>query len=214
MTTEPAETIINFMKIVEQLCMVKRDNLLHDGQHESDADHIIKLCWLVMLVTPYLKIEVDYAKMLEMALVHDLVEAYGGDFSLSAQQTQPELKLVKKQKEQEAILHYRKLLPPAFGEKIYNLFQEYEERQTRESQIVWVLDKIEANLQANRYHDGDVRYWRDCPGGEWYYQCTMSGETVQKERLAQLNEDVLLQLENLVMELCRCNIKKCGIKVS
>ncbi len=208
-----AAAIIDFMKIVEKLCAVMRDSRLRCGAPESDADHILKLCWLVMLVTPYLKVKLDSARMLELALVHDLVEAWGGDFSLSAQEKHPELAEIKKQKEREAIEHYRTLLPEPLGEKIYNLFMEFENKSSREAQVVWVLDRIDGNLQANFYHDGDVRYWADCDGGEYYYSYTLSGNTRQKKCLEFLNEDILLQLENAVLNLGRENMRKCGIKI-
>ncbi len=209
----PAPSILEFMKTVEKLCAVTRDTRLRCGAPESDADHILKLCWLVMLVTPYLKVKLDSARMLELALVHDLVEAWGGDFSLSAQEKHQELAEIKKQKEREAIEHYRAQLPESLGEKIYGLFMEFENKSSREAQVVWVLDKIDGNLQANFYHDGDVRYWADCDGGEYYYDYTLSGQTQQKESLTLLNEDILNQLEAAVLNLGRENIRKCGIKI-
>ena len=209
----PAPSIVEFMKIVEKLCAVTRDTRLRCGAPESDADHILKLCWLVMLVTPYLKVRLDSARMLELALVHDLVEAWSGDFSLSAQEAHPELKKLKAQKESEAIEHYRAQLPEPLGEKIFNLFMEFENKSSREAQVVWVLDKIDGNLQANFYHDGDIRYWAECDGGEYYYSYTQSGKTQQKECLELLDEEILNQLEEAVLNLGRENIRKCGIKI-
>ena len=104
--------IVEFMKTVEQLCLVERDNLMSSGRQETDADHIFKLAFLVLMIHPYLKRPADCAKMLELALVHDLVEARTGDYSLSAQTARPELKARKKAAEKEAILYYRSVLPP------------------------------------------------------------------------------------------------------
>ena len=138
--------IVEFMKTVEQLCLVERDNLMSSGRQETDADHIFKLAFLVLMIHPYLKRPADCAKMLELALVHDLVEARTGDYSLSAQTARPELKARKKAAEKEAILYYRSVLPPPLNERVYGLFMEYEARETREAKLVWILDKLEANL--------------------------------------------------------------------
>ena len=132
--------IVEFMKTVEQLCLVERDNLMSSGRQETDADHIFKLAFLVLMIHPYLKRPADCAKMLELALVHDLVEARTGDYSLSAQTARPELKARKKAAEKEAILYYRSVLPPPLNERVYGLFMEYEARETREAKLVWILD--------------------------------------------------------------------------
>lgn len=47
--------IVEFMKTVEQLCLVERDNLMSSGRQETDADHIFKLAFLVLMIHPYLK---------------------------------------------------------------------------------------------------------------------------------------------------------------
>lgn len=192
------------MKIVEKLGQIKRDNLMSDGRPENDTDHILKLCYLVLMVHPYLKQKTDYLKMLEMALIHDLVEAESGDFSLSAQACNPNLRTLKKQKEAKAIEHYKSILPAPLNQKIYDLFTEYEDRQTREAQIVWLLDKLEANIQANQYNGGDIRYWKDCPNGEMYYQYAIT----KKPLIAALDEDILSELQDFIIEVTRQNIRK------
>lgn len=197
------------MGIVEKLCLVHRDNLMSTGREETDSDHILKLSYLIMFIYPYLKTKVDYTKMLEMALVHDLVEAEIGDFSLSAQNKNPEFKKIKKQKEHEAILKYKKMLPLNLGDKIYDLFVEYEQKSSREAEIVWCLDKLEANLQANRHLDGDIRYWANCDGGEWYYHMVQ----LKKKEIEELDEEVLSELENAIITISKENIKKCKISI-
>ena len=200
--------IIDFMKIVEQLCLVERDNLMSSGRQETDADHILKLSFLVLMVHPYLNKPADCAKMLELALVHDLVEARTGDYSLSAQAECPELKARKKTAEKEAILYYRSVLRPPLNERVYGLFMEYEARETREAKLVWILDKLEANLQANRYHDGDIRYWADCENGDWYYQSAVT----QKPQIAEQDEEILTELEKIIINISKENMERCGIR--
>lgn len=201
--------ILDFMKIAEQLCLVERDNLMSSGRQETDADHIFKLAFLVLMVQPYLKHPVDYGKMLELALVHDLVEARSGDYSLSAQMADPSLRAKKKAAEREAALYYQEILPPPLNDKIYDLFMEYETRQTREAKLVWALDKLEANLQANRFHDGDVRYWAECENGNIYYQMAVT----KKPQIKDLDEEIISELEAAIIKLSEENIKKCNISL-
>ena len=210
----PATGIVSFMKIIESLCLVKRDNRLSNGELENDAEHTFKLCFLAMMVMPYLKEKVDQAKVLEIALIHDIVEARGGDFSLSAQHENPDLKARKKVAETEAIEYYQSILPAPLNEKIYDLFLEYETRSTREAKIVYALDKLEAHFQANWNKDGDVRYWGECPDGHIYYEMAAGKiPTPEQKVLPQLDEEILNELENIVLKISQKNMAACGITI-
>lgn len=202
--------IIEFHKIVEKLGQVKRDVKLSDGSYESDSSHILKVAYLAFAAAPYLQTKVDTTKMFELALVHDLAEAECGDIPLCAQRTNTALQEQKKQKELAAIERCRDILPQAAGEKIYNLFMEYENKSSREAQIVYVLDKLDANYQACRL--GDVLYWSEGKGGDWYYRCVMSGDTPEKQWLEKLNEPLLSHMEAQCLNLCRMAMIKSGVR--
>lgn len=196
------------MRALEEVCVVNRDLLLYDGSTENDAMHIFKLSFLVMLIAPYLKTPVDYTKMLEMALVHDIAEGKTGDYTAANQLTHPELKTEKLKKEAQAIKELKAMLPAPLNRKIYNLYQEYEKKQTIEAKIVSALDKLEANLQANQYKDGDVRYWQQCENGSEYYKIAQQKKALIKE----IDEPIITELENAIIRLSLRNMAQCGIK--
>jgi putative hydrolase of HD superfamily len=203
------EKIAKFMHALEEVCIVKRDLLLFDGSTENDAMHIFKLSFLVMLIAPYLQGKADYTKMLELALVHDIAEGKAGDYTVANQLTNPELRKEKATKEAAAMKELKSLLPPPLNTKISALYREYEKRETREAKIVAALDKMEANLQANSYHNGDVRYWKDCENGEQYYKLVL-----QKKPLVQdIDEKILTELEELIIRISKENMKKHKIRM-
>jgi putative hydrolase of HD superfamily len=203
------EKIANFMHALEEVCLVKRDLLLFDGSTENDAMHIFKLSFLVMLIAPYLQRKADYTKMLELALVHDIAEGKAGDYTVANQLTNPELRKEKATKEAAAMKELKSLLPPPLNTKISALYREYEKRETREAKIIAALDKMEANLQANSYHNGDVRYWKDCENGEQYYKLVL-----QKKPLVQdIDEKILTELEELIIRISKENMKKHKIRM-
>lgn len=204
-----ADTLLSFMKTIEKLCFVNRDNLLTTGGFESDADHSFKLAVLIMMIHPFLKQPVNLAHMLQMALIHDLAEAATGDISLSAQSGDATLYQKKKADEEIAFRTYANTLPAPLGDMFLSLFHEYEKRQTREAQIVYALDKLEASLQANQYHDGDIRYWADCINGRWYYVNVQ----IKKELIAQLGEEIISDLEQAIITLSQENMKKHHIEI-
>lgn len=201
--------IIDFIGILDKVSLVKRATLLSDGTPETDSSHTFKLCFMLMLVYPYLKHKYNYTRLLELALVHDIAEAETGDCPKAVQRAHPEMKRQKCLLEAEAMQRYKHLLPPELGEKIYALYEEYENKLTPESRLVTALDKIDANLQANRYHDGDVRYWSECEDGTQYYQIN----TEKKEVVAVLDEDIVNALEDEVIALSLRNLRKCGIDI-
>lgn len=203
------DKIVNFMRILEEVCIVKRDLLLYDDSLENDAMHIFKLSFLVMMIAPYLKTPVDYTKMLEMALVHDIAEGKTGDYTAANQIVNPNLKKEKKKKEDLAIKQIKTMLPTPLDKKIYALYQEYEKKETIEAKIVSALDKMEANLQANQYKNGDVCYWKDCENGEEYYKLVLK----KKDLVTEIGEPILKDLENAIAELSLKNMKKYHIKV-
>ena len=207
-TIKELDKIIHFMRMLEEVCVVKRDLLMFDGSDENDAMHIFKLSFLVMMITPYLKSPVNYTKMLELALVHDIAEGKAGDYTAANQLVNPDIKSEKTKKEAAAIKELKALLPPPLNKKIYALYQEYEKKQTLEAKIVSALDKLEANLQANQYKDGDVTYWEKCENGEEYYKMAAQKKPLIKE----INEPIITELEDAIIALSLKNIKKCHIK--
>lgn len=201
--------VLEFMKVLDKVCLVKRATLLSDGTSETDSSHSFKLAWLLMMIYPYLQHRYNYTRLLELALVHDISEAENGDCPKSVQRAHPEMKKLKDLQEAAAMQKYRDLLPLELGPRIYDLWREYEDKQTPESRLVTALDKIDANLQANQHKNGDVRYWLECEDGSQY----LTINTEKKQVVAVLNEPIVEDLENAVIALSLENLKKCDIKI-
>ena len=70
-----------------------------------------------------------------------------------------------------------------------------------------MLDKLEANLQANQYHDGDVTYWKNCENGNEYYKMA----SLKKPMIKEINEDIITELEKKIISLSLENMKNCHI---
>ena len=202
------ESLLDFLMIVDDLCLIERDNLLSTGGKETDALHIAKMLWWGFLISPLLKQEVDAEHIYPMILAHDVVEARCGDIPLALLYNNAALKLEKIQNEWEAIRYFRATLPAPFNNALYNAFDEYETKETFEAKFVWALDKLDANWQANLYNNGDVRYWGEYENGYVYYLVA----TNYKSQIAKLNEPILNELENTIVKLSQENMQKCGIR--
>ncbi|MBP5352656.1 MAG: HD domain-containing protein [Alphaproteobacteria bacterium] len=201
------EQIFDFMRVLDKVCLVKRATLLSDGTPETDSSHTFKLAFMVMLIYPYLKHQYDYARLFELALVHDIAEAETGDYPKAVQRAHPEIKAKKDAEEKAAMQRYSAMLPAPMNQKIWDLYQEYEAKETLESRLITALDKVDANMQANFHKNGDVHYWWDCADGEHY--CRINTE--KKKVVAVLGEEIVEALEEGTIELALENMKKCGI---
>ena len=203
------EQIFDFMRVLDKVCLVKRATLLSDGTVETDSSHTFKLAFMVMLIYPYLKHKYDYAHLFELALAHDIAEAETGDYPKALQRAHPEIKQKKDVEEKAAIARYSSLLDEPMGGKIQALYDEYEAKETPEAKLVSALDKVDANMQANFYHDGDIRYWTEYEDGEQYYKIN----TEKKPIVAALDEPIVEALENGTINLALTNMKKIGISL-
>ena len=197
------------MRVLDKVCLVKRATLLSDGTAETDSSHTFKLAFMIMLIYPYLKHKYDYAHLFELALVHDIAEAETGDYPKAMQRAHPEIKAKKDAQEKEAIMRYGALLGTPLEDKILGLYNEYEEKTTPEARLVSALDKIDANMQANFYNNGDIRYWTEYEDGEQYYKIN----TEKKAIVALLDEPIVEALENGTINLALSNMKKIGVVV-
>lgn len=106
-------------------------------------------------------------------------------------------------------MYFRAILPPPLNNLTYNLFEEYETKETPESKVVWALDKLDANWQANLYNGGDVTYWGKYPNGEVYYQLALT----RKPLVTEMGEPLLKELEDETIKISQKNMESCGIKV-
>ncbi len=148
-------TILDFLTLSEALKRELRHSWLSDGRRESVAEHSWQMALMAILVHPHLEEPVDLGRTLEMIVVHDLVEALVGDvpyFDTS------ERKQLKRQREAEAIEEIKARLGPPTGDRIRDLFLEFEDRQTPEARFAGALDNLEVQIQHNL---ADFSTWTD-----------------------------------------------------
>ena len=136
-----------------QLKQLYRQGWLHNGilleNCESVAEHSFGVALLALVLADEYSVELDTAKVIRIALIHDLGEIYAGDFT-------PADNIDKKDKytlEKKSVAKVLEKLPNGF--KWIALWEELEIGESAESQFVKQLDKLEMALQASVYeHQG------------------------------------------------------------
>lgn len=144
MKQEELERIIRFAETVGKLKTTPRRGWNRLPVGESVADHTCRLCLLVYAVTSFEGTDVDAYRCLRMALLHDVAECIIGDITPHDGISQTE----KYRREAAAISQLADLLG---DQEMSELWVEFEENKTAESQLVRELDFLETLLQAMEY---------------------------------------------------------------
>jgi putative hydrolases of HD superfamily len=132
---------LEFLLELDKLKSVFRRNHLADGSRlENDAEHSWYFAVAAMVLAEHAAEPVDVARVVRMALVHDVVEIDAGDtfiYDESAKQGQAE-------REARAAARLFGMLPEDQAHELLALWQEFEEQATPESRYARSIDRIAA----------------------------------------------------------------------
>lgn len=190
-------SILKVLALAERLKFELRHSYISSGRQESVAEHTWRMSLMAVLIEPLLSKKINTVRLLKMIIIHDLVEAEARDISALDVLRNPEIKIKKQEDEKRAIENLRSELKEMNGQEIYDLFYEFENKETYESKVANALDKLEVQLQHNH---ADISTWEEIE----YEMCFMMDQHVQfDETLTELKR----QIENAADE----KMKSAGI---
>ena len=138
------EKIIDFIIESEKLKGVERmTSPVGLGRRENSAEHSWSVALLAMVLIDRIDPTLDRLKVIEMLLVHDLVEIDAGDNFCYGKHDRDAVKTT----EEEASKRIFGLLPEKESKKLKALWTEFEEQATRESIFANALDRFGPTLQ-------------------------------------------------------------------
>lgn len=181
---EPLHRIYQIIKLGENLKTELRHSWLSNGRRESVAEHTWRMSLMAILLQPYLNKKVDMEKLLKIIIIHDLVEAEAKDIPVFEIMDNEEAKKQKQMNELKAITNIKNTLPEEVGGSLYNLWMEFEAKQTYEAKVANALDKLEVQIQHN---EADISTWKPIE----YELCLQLGEHTDFSA-------ILNQLKNIV----------------
>ncbi|KLT42751.1 hypothetical protein CC85DRAFT_285291 [Cutaneotrichosporon oleaginosum] len=153
-TGNEAVDALAFLHMLERLKLEKRAGWVREGvkKPESVSDHMCRMAIMAMMVPSTAERPLDIPRCVMMALVHDLAEAYVGDFT--PLENVPGH--VKAELEAKAIDSFLDEMLSGDGNaqaraRFRALWEEYEARETPESKLVKDLDRLELALQGVEY---------------------------------------------------------------
>ena len=134
---------IDFILEMDKLKGVVRQTVLLDrSRRENVAEHSWHIAAMARLLHEYAAESVDIDKVIEMLLVHDIVEIDAGDAMIYDRAARAE----KEKLEELAANRIFRLLPPDQARDMRNLWDEYERRESPEARFAYALDRIQPLL--------------------------------------------------------------------
>ncbi|HLD02097.1 MAG TPA: HD domain-containing protein [Candidatus Nanoarchaeia archaeon] len=138
------DRLLSFLEEIDKYKLIEREIYLKGRpQKENDAEHTWHMAMFLMLFEKDLPKDLDFLKVMKMALIHDLPEIYAGDtyaFDYEGRKT-------KKDREAKAAKRLYSQLPQDLSEEFTALFDEMEENKTHEAKIVKAFDHMHAVFQ-------------------------------------------------------------------
>lgn len=139
---------IQFVLEIEKLKGVLRQTLLTDAsRRENSAEHSWHLALMAIALAEYAPAPIDLSQVVQMLLLHDLVEIDAGDtFAFDRQANQN-----RAEREQAAADRLFGLLPPDLGQPLRTCWEEFEAAKTGDAQFAHALDRFQPflhNLQT------------------------------------------------------------------
>ncbi|KAJ8925486.1 hypothetical protein NQ315_009324 [Exocentrus adspersus] len=147
METLNPEEVLKFLDLVNNLKHSSRRGweLCNIENHENIAGHMYLMSIMTFLLGNNSKL--DRFKCMQLAVVHDLAECIVGD--ITPHDNIPEDK--KHAMEDEAMKELTSHLGSEIGSLIYNLYKEYEAKETPEAKFVKDLDRFDMLFTATHY---------------------------------------------------------------
>jgi putative hydrolase of HD superfamily len=158
MNEQDAYSLVHFLTAVGRLKRVDRSGW--SSRHlpsESVADHSYRTAVLASLIVELVDEELNSSKILRMCLIHDLAEAFIGDWDTDA--TNLVGKTSKVDLESRVIQKLFVGLPDKASKDFIALWTEFKENSTLEAKIVHLADKLEAVIQAYEMHKAGISDW-------------------------------------------------------
>jgi 5'-deoxynucleotidase YfbR-like HD superfamily hydrolase len=146
---------MEFILEVDRLKEVYRQSyVLYSDRHENSAEHSWHLAVAALLLAEHADEPIDTARVIRMALVHDLVEIDAGDTFIYDTAGN----LEKAAKEEKAADRIFGLLPSGQRDEWRALWNEFEQRETAEAKFANALDRL---LPVLHNYFTECRSWKE-----------------------------------------------------
>ena len=155
MDTERFEKQLAFiLEADKEKNILRQTHLSGHGRRENDAEHAWHMAMMIYLLKEYSNEEIDVAKAMMMALIHDIVEIDAGDtYAYDSKGLESQ-----KEREERAADRIFGMLPEDQRDELRALFEEFEEASTPEARFARAMDNFQPLLLNNSNGGAD---WKE-----------------------------------------------------
>ena len=151
MHTSEISGLLEFLRASERLKTTARSGYTSAGERESVAEHTWRLCLMAVVIHGAF-VDVDFARLIKICVIHDLGEAIRGDVPAPEQARRG---VAKADDERRDLLALIAPLPVRLRDELTSLWDEYEAARTPEARLAKALDKLETILQHTQGRNPD-----------------------------------------------------------
>jgi putative hydrolase of HD superfamily len=149
------ENVLEFTKFLNKFHEIERTVYATKTRQENDSEHSFQLAMLSWFMNDSASLNLDTSLLIKYALIHDLVEVYAGDtYFYSTENNHQE---IKHDKEEIARLQIQKEFPSFI--QLHSYIEEYEKGDNRESNFIYVLDKIHPVIMIYLNEGREWKHW-------------------------------------------------------
>jgi putative hydrolases of HD superfamily len=150
MNSEALTQQLKFLKEIDRLKGVLRQSpLLDRSRKENSAEHSWHLAMYAWLLQEYAAEQVNASRVIQMLLLHDVVEIDAGDTPIHSGSSHKE----QTERETNAAIRLFGLLPDRQGAELMALWQEFENAETADARFAKALDRFQP-LLVNVFTEG------------------------------------------------------------
>lgn len=177
------------LEIDKEKQIFRQTHILGYGRRENDAEHAWHMAVMAFVLAEYVDDPVDVLRVVQMVLIHDLVEIYAGDTYAYDE----EAKATQKDRELAAADRIFGMLPEDQGRQMREVWEEFEAYETAEARFAHLLD----NYQPLSLSDANG-------GQDWV------SHGVTRSQILKRNERALDVSEAMGRVIRQVIDKKCG----
>ena len=182
------------LEIDKEKNVFRQTHLSGHGRNENDAEHAWHMAIMTFLLSEYSNEPIDVGKTMLMCLIHDIVEIDAGDTYAYDE----EGKKTQAKREAKAKERLFSMLPQDQGDRLKEIFEEFEKGSTPEARFAKAMD----NLQPLILNDSNG-------GGDWMEHGVRAEQVMERQSGTRYGSEKLFAITR---DIIQKNIDKGSLK--
>ena len=182
------------LEIDKEKEIYRQTHILGGSRRENDAEHAWHMAIMAFVLQEYANEKIDVLHVMQMVLMHDLVEIYAGDtyaYDETAKQSQREREVAAADK-------IFGMLPDDQATDFRAIWDEFEARETPEAKFARMLDNYQPLSLNHANH-----------GGDWKAHDVARSQVEKRNEISREGSEVM---GRVIADIIEENVKKGNLR--